>query len=282
MKYYFSDNRSYGADDLKAALGVLVAAGGITVNLSDSESYDPSKLNGLIGSAVAAGVVPENNASLKLIKSGDGYSVMPGRAVFSDGGIAVLDASAPVDAKPGQYVYLAYSAALDDVYFIAEDTEQTEHGGVLLVPLGRVKPDGSVENRRVYARGRVPALASANWTNLRTVELSVDVSSLGANGGYVEATHEIDGDMNFMLVDDHTLISVMHTGAETAYHTVMRSTSRDTSNNRDYLGITQTVNGTVRATLISHGNGYIRMRYYVPGPVKTKTLTYTALIGITA
>lgn len=282
MKYYFGDNRSYGADDLKAALGVLVAAGGITVDLSDGTKYDPSKLNGLIGSAVAAGVVPESSTSMKLVKSGGGYSVMPGKAVFSDGGIAVLEASEAVDAKPGQYVYLAYSTALDDVYFLSADTEQSERGGVLLVPLGRVKPDGSVENRRVYARGRVPALASANWTNLRTVTLSVDLSPLGSAGGYVEATHEIDGDMNFMAVDDPTLISVMRTGAATTYHTVYRANSRATGNTDDYMGITYTSNGMVRATLVERGNGFVRLRYFVPGTMKNKTLTYTALIGITA
>ncbi|MGN1097950.1 MAG: hypothetical protein ACI4SS_03525, partial [Clostridia bacterium] len=134
MKYYFGDNRSYGAEDLKNALGVLVAKGGLAINLSEGVEYDVSALNQLVGNAVAQGVVTDSCDSLKLICTDKGYKINPGKAIFSDGGIVEVEEETGVSVSVGQYFYIAYSETLDDVYFLAADKAQSNGGGVLLVP----------------------------------------------------------------------------------------------------------------------------------------------------
>lgn len=280
IKYYFGDNREYGAEDIKTALGTLVAGGGIALDLTDGTSYDVSALNRIVGSAVAAGVVPENADSLRLYKDETGYFVSPGRAVFSDGGIAVIDKAEAVSVQPKQYLYLSYSPVLDDVSFLASDTEMAENGAALLVPLAYVRSDGSVESRRSYAKGRVPALASAEWSTLRRVEMSVDISSVGKSGGYTECVHRFEGEMNFLLVDKQGWISVMYIDGGATYHTVYRETSRDYGNFSDSIAVASGVNGFIRGTFLEKGDGYIKMRYRMPSGFSSDIIKYTALIGV--
>lgn len=279
MKYYFGDNTTYGAGDVKDALATLVAGGGVALNLSDGEKYDPSALNAVVGAAVAAGVVPDDCSSLRLEHSGDTYTVSPGRAVFSDGGIAVSEEKETVGVRPGQYLYLAYSTALDDVYFLTADEEQTEGGGVLLVPLAYVNMSGAVENRRVYARGRVPALASADWSTLKEVEFTIDASSIGRGGGYVECVHEINGEMNFMMVDGDGFIGLMYLDGGPRYHTVYRASSQENGVMNDKIAVFYYTYNYVTGTLVEKGNGYIKMRYKVPSN-RYSTIKFKAMVGL--
>ncbi len=280
MKYYFGDNREYGAEDIKAALGVLAARGGIAPELNDGESYDIKKLNELIGSTVAEGVIPEGNQSLKLIFENGGYFIYPGRAVFSDGGIAVLEEKQAQEIKAGQYLYLAYDLTLDDVYFLTADEALKDDGTKLLIPIAYVEKDGSVKSMRSYARGKVPALASAEWSTLRSVEFTADVSNVRKRGGFVEAVHQFDGIMNFMLVESSGMVAAMHTGGSVRYRTAFRITSTLYGQSKEYIGVGSCSNDIVRGTLLEQGDGYIKMRYKVPAAYGNDTLRYTAIIGV--
>lgn len=279
IKYYFGDNREYGAEDIKTALSVLAAEGGIALDLSGDGTYDISALNSIVGSAVEAGVVPDENTSLRLNVSDGKYTVSPGRAVFSDGGIAVLEEEETVDMAAGQYLYLAYSTVLDDVYFLTSDEKRSEGNGILLVPIGFASKDGGVESLREYAKGKIPALASASWSSLREAEFTVDLSSVGSGGGYVECTHEFEGEMNFMLLDSLGLLSVMYTDSP-KYHTVYRSSSKDYGDVTTAFCVKSYANGFLKASLLEKGSGYIKLRYSVPSGVSASSVTYKPLIGL--
>ncbi len=280
FKYYFGDNREYGAQDIKDALGILAAEGGIAIELSDGEEYEPSRLNAIVGSAVSAGVVPEGVDSLRLTGADGVYSVLPGKAVFSDGGVAVLEEEESVDLSPGQYLYLVYSVTLDDVQFVASDSEKSDGGGELVVPIGYAGKDGTLTNLRTYAKGKIPALASEKWSTLREIELTVDTSALGSSGGYCEAVHEYEGEMNFLLREGNGYISVMKIGDEVSYYAVYKMSSRETGTYKDKICADYSSKGFVTATLVEKGNGYFKMRYSIPYGYSKSEVTYTALIGL--
>lgn len=281
MKYYFGDNRQYGADDIKAALGVLVASGGVSIDLNDGEEYNPQKLNSIVGSAVISGVVPESNSSLKLQEEDGEYYVYPGTAVFSDGGIAVVEEKQKQNINPGEYLYLAYSITADDVYFEVSEKELEDNGERLLVAIAYMEKDSTVKNMRTYVKGKIPALSNASWNNVRKVKLSADVSQVKKSGGYVEVTHEFEGEMNFMFVDKcGGIVSSMHIGDKVSYSTDYHITSKVYGYSDKYLGVGSTSYDIVEATLTEHGDGYIKMRYHIPSDYGKNTLTYNAYIGV--
>lgn len=284
MNYYFGDNREYGADDIKKALGTLVATGGIELGLSDGKAYDAGALNKLISSAVTRGVIPDNNSCLRLDKADGGYEVNPGRGVFADGGVAEVEDKTRVEVSPGQYLYLAYSEVLDDAYFLADSREHTDGGGLLFIPLAYVEKGGAVSDRRVYARGRVPALPSATWNVLREVEFVVDDSTVTygdmGKGGYVEARHPIDGDMNFMMVEGGTRISTLHLeGGAPKYITVAGGGGANNGHWSDFMSVGYN-EGLYKATYLDSGPGYISLRYHFHKSFpSTRRYAYRALVG---
>ncbi len=284
MKYYFGDNREYGADDIKKAFGVLAAKGGIELGLSDGEEYDASALNRLIGAAVAKGVVTESNSCLRLDRKNDEYYINPGKAVFSDGGIAEVEEETKVDIGKGSYLYIAYNETLDEVYFLVKSAPVEDGGGVLTVPIAYVEENGAVRDLRVFARGKLPALPSATWNVLREAEFTIDQSTITFGdlhtGGYVEARHPIEGDINFMMVEREACISYMNIkdGAAT-YRLVANGGSGYRSNSRDCLCV-GFFGSMYRATYLGGGQGYINMRYYIPSGQGLKSYTYKALVGI--
>lgn len=288
MKYYFGDNREYGAEDIKRALGTLVARSGIELGLSDNTRYDVSALNRIIAAAVTRGVITDNISCLRLEKKGEGYVINPGKGVFADGGIVEIEEEASVEISRGQYLYIAYNKVLDDVYFLTAEQEQTEGGGVLLIPIARVENNGDVTDRRIYAAGKVPALPALSWNMLREVEFVVDDSTITygsiASGGYIEARHPIDGDMNFMMVQRQQTIGVIHIKPQGATHSfIVGASSRNFGSYDNYIGVEYSSNGYYRATYLDSGPGYISLRYYFPkGNPTAKRFAYKALIGIEA
>ena len=288
MKYYFGDNREYGAEDIKTAMGTLVAGGGIELGLSDGENYDPSDLNKIIATAMSKGVITESSRCLRLDRKDGGYVINPGKGVFSDGGIVEIEEETAVDIYPGQYFYIAYSRMLDDVYFLAESTAQKEDSQTLLIPIAYVENNGAVTDKREYVKGKIPAAASATWNMLHEVEFVVDDTTItygdiGA-GGYVEARHPIDGDMNFMLVQRTETMGVMYIGPQGAtYSFIVGGSSRNYGHNEDYIGVGYSGNGYYRATYLDSGTGYLHMRYhFTRGFGATRSYRYKALIGIKA
>ncbi len=285
MKYYFGDNREYGAEDIKKALGTFVASGGIAMNLSDGEAYDISALNSVIGSAVASGVTGDGNKSLKLTEENGKYYVSAGKGIFSDGGIVEIEDNTEVGVAEGQYLYIAYSPVIDDVYFLASEQQQTEEAGTLLIPIAHVGVDGKIEDMRRYAEGKVPAAASLRWNVLHEEVFSVDTSSL-TGSGYVEAEHEIDGNINFMLYKNETgsRVSTLEIGEKPAYCSIYCAGSKNYGTFNDSFGVGGMAAGNIRAVLLDKKPGRIRMRYYFPSKYNKNNCTYIykALVGIKA
>ena len=284
MKYYFGDNREYGAEDIKKALGTLAAGSGIELGLSDNKKYDPAALNSLIAGAVTRGVITESNSCLRLEQQNGDYVINTGRGIFSDGGIVEVEEDTQVDISGGQYLYIAYSEMLDDVYFLADTEEHTEGNGTLLIPIAYVENSGAIKDMRVYARGKVPALPSATWNVLREVEFAIDASTIThgdiTKGGYVEARHPIDGDMNFMLIEKLETIGTMHITPQGAtYHFVVGGSSRNYGHYEDYIAVGQG-DSYYTATHLDSGTGYISMRYHFPKGIARGSYRYKALIGI--
>ncbi len=278
MKYYFADNQEYNSEDLKTALGITVATGGIAIDLNDGESYNPSALNRLIGSAVCEGVLP-GNSSFRVDKANGGYIVNPGKAVFSDGGIAILENAEAVDAKTGQYIALTYSFSAGAAINVSGE-KFTEDGGLYVVPLAKIMADGSVEDMREFAKGRVPALASAEWNTLHRETFSVTFPSGG--GGFYEAPLDFGGSFNFMLFDRHSCISMAFIdGSAVTYHSVYRFTSQETGNKTDRLMLESTTNSFLTATVINDA-GKIKLRFAYPSELAGKTRSFTLLVGIIA
>ncbi len=285
MKYYFGDNREYGAGDIKKALGALAATGGIELELSDGSEYTPSKLNSIIASAVSHGVLTESNSCLRLEKSGGSYYISPGRGIFADGGVAEVEERTEVDVLPGQYLYIAYNSMLDDVYFLADAQEHSDGGDLLLIPIAYIENGGAVTDRRVFARGRIPALPSATWNVLRETEFVIDDSTVTHGdigvGGYVEARHPIDGEINFMMVESLTRIATMSLEADgPVYHTVAAGGGGNEGRWMDFMSVGYTT-GQIKATYLDSGPGFISLRYYLPSKYPgSRRYAYKALVGI--
>lgn len=287
MKYYFGDNREYGADDIKKALGTLAAGSGIELGLSDNKEYDASALNSLIAGAVTRGVITESNSCLRLENKNDSYFINRGKGIFSDGGIVEVEEETQVEVSKGQYLYIAYSEMLDDVYFLADTAEHTEGNGTLLIPIAYIENSGAVKDMRIYARGKVPMLPSATWNVLREVEFTIDESTITygdpLKGGYVEARHPIDGDMNFMLVERNETVGIMRIGPQGAsYHYVVGTSSRNFGDYYDFIGVGYggLTGGCYKTTYLDSGTGYISLRYYFPQGFSKRSYSYKALIGI--
>ncbi len=285
MKYYFGDNREYGAGDIKKALGALAATGGIELGLSDGKEYTPSKLNAIIAAAVSRGVITDSNTCLRLEKSGDGYYIRPGRGVFADGGVAEVEERTKVDAAPGQYLYIAYNSLLDDVYFLTDSQERSDGDGLLLIPVAYVENGGSVVDKRVFARGKLPALPSSTWNVLREEEFVIDDSTVTHGdigvGGYLEARHPIDGEINFMLVRSTTRMGVMLIGPNgPEYQTVAGGGGNNDGVWTEFLSVGY-MDAQIKATYLDSGPGYISLRYHMPGKLaNSRRFAYKALVGI--
>ena len=284
MKYYFGDNREYSAEDIKKALGTLAAESGIELGLSDNKTYNPSALNSLIAGAVTRGVITNSNSCLRLERKNGNYVLNAGRGIFSDGGIVEVEKETQVDVSKGQYMYIAYSEMLDDVYFLADTAKHTEGNGTLLIPIAYVENSGAVRDMRVYARGKVPALPSATWNVLREVEFTIDPSTITygdiTKSGYVEARHPIDGDMNFMLIEKLETIGIMNITPQGAtYHFVVGGSSRNYGHYEDYIAVGRG-DGYYTATYLDSGTGYISLRYHFSSGIASGSYSYKAQIGI--
>lgn len=284
MKYYFGDNREYGAADIKKAFGVFAAQGGIDLGLSDGKQHSPSDLNRIIAAAVSKGVVTESNSCLRLDEKDGGYYILPGKGVFSDGGMAEVEEETRVNISGGHYLYIAYSEMLDEVYFLVTSDPRADSVSELLIPIAYVDESGKPRDMREFARGKLPALPSATWNVLREVELVVDASTVTHgeinSDRYIEARHPIDGDINFMMVESEIFMSTMKIGPDgAAYHTVAGGGTGLHIHTHDYFGVHYS-GSFYRATYLGGGSGYIDLRYYFPKNLAGGRFSYKATVGI--
>ncbi len=261
MKYYFGANLEYGAEDVKKALSVLVAEGGIALSLSDNAEYDPSALNQIVGSAVSSGVVPESNSSLKLTLDGGRYILKKGQAVFSDGGIAEIEADEDIAIGPKQYLYITYDP-MSNAQLLISSEEQAETKELLLVPIAYINLDGTVKDLRTFAKGKIPAMVNAKWNTLHQETLTFTPAG---SVGYVEAEHEISGDFNFIFVQNGSIMSTADiNGGKTVYSSSWNGINGKYECSNEYMVLKEIGSSQLRATVIEKSPCRLKLRYYVP------------------
>lgn len=154
----FSDNQTIGVDDLNAITARLVTSG-IGMGLSANGSIEVEALNGASAAVVTDGVVPDSNTSLKVTAGASGtVSIAPGLAFFADGSfLRVTEAEALSVPEGESYIYLVNDTSLNEKKPVAA-ANMPDNGD--FVPLAHITADGELEDKRRYAKGRVPAYSS--------------------------------------------------------------------------------------------------------------------------
>lgn len=186
----FHDNAVYGASDINDALAQLVTSG-IADPFTDGAPYNAKKLNGIIYAVSSAGVVPATDSSCKCTvdKTAHTVHIAPGTAFFDDGSRITFDIEGETlsyAAGIKQYVYLMSAPAENRCYPVCSATEPSGD----YVMLAEISPDGTLTDKRTYARGKLPGYQSNVDTVMRiddTIVLNA-VSPGAANYGPAQYT----------------------------------------------------------------------------------------------
>lgn len=160
--YTFFDNQTIGSDDLNKLTKRFVTSG-IADIFSDGLPYNLTKLNEVICSNVTEGVVPETDTSLKVYVSEENAVISTGSAFFPDGSVIDVDAegiTVPFAPNTTNYIYLVSDTTANKVYPLC--SEKTESGNVILLAV--INPDGSVTDKRTYAKGKIPSAYASNYS----------------------------------------------------------------------------------------------------------------------
>lgn len=219
----FHDNATYGASDVNAALAQLVTSG-IADPFTDGVPYNASKLNGIIYAVSAAGVVPETDTACKCILNADAHTVRisAGTAFFADGSRITFDMEGEtLPYTPGrkQYVYLLAAPEENRCYPVCSAAEPSGD----YVMLAEISADGTLTDRRTYAKGKLPGYQSdynmgkkivqeaisENFDGIatRTHTISTGLSNIrfaalstnpGHMAGIYDSTADTDGTMLFL------------------------------------------------------------------------------------
>lgn len=219
----FHDNASYGASDVNAALAQFVTSG-IADPFTDGVPYNASKLNEIIHGIAMPGVVPETDTSCKCILNTDAHTVRisAGTAFFADGSRITFDMEGEtLPYTPGrkQYVYLRAAPEENRCYPVCSAAEPSGD----YVMLAEISADGTLTDRRAYAKGKVPGYQSdynmgkkivqeaitENFDGIatRTHTISTGLSNIrfaalstnpGRMAGIYDSTADTDGTMLFL------------------------------------------------------------------------------------
>ena len=159
-KSTFHDNASYGASDVNAALAQLVTSG-IADPFTDGVPYNASKLNEIIHGIAMPGVVPETDTACKCILNTDAHTVRisAGTAFFADGSRITFDMEGEtLPYTPGreQYVYLLAAPEENRNCPVCSAAEPSGD----YVMLAEISADGTLADRRTYAKGKLPGYQS--------------------------------------------------------------------------------------------------------------------------
>lgn len=177
-KYSFADNAEYGASDVNGLVSRLVSSGVADV-FADGVAYNASALNGIVQAVYTAGVVPDNVDTLKVTKQSDGViAIAPGLAFFADGSTITVTAAEALSYEAGvkNYVYVKQDLAAQNRNYPACTTTAPAGDYVLLA---EIAADGTVTDKRTYAKGKVPGYQSnANvcMVSEQSIYVNYDVS----------------------------------------------------------------------------------------------------------
>ncbi len=160
-KYTFFDNQLIGVDHLNEITKRLVS-GGISAVYSgvDFNVYDINDTNKAI---LTGGVAPETDYNLKVTPMGSGkYLINPGLCFFNDGTtMEILSGGEEISVALGtkRYVYLVSDS--NKMACFVEVLESEKQSGEFIL-LAVINADGSVTDKRTYARGKVPGFYASN------------------------------------------------------------------------------------------------------------------------
>lgn len=174
--YSFVSNNVYGAESINEITKRLVTKG-VEDIFEDGVPYNFSHVNTISKNISTLGVIPESNTSLKVIDNGktdDEYTltISEGTAFFEDGStITVYDGGETIPYIRGQknYVYLHRDLNLNKNM---PKVTLTEPEGDF-VPLAEISPDGTVIDKRIFAKGKLPGYMS-DFNNAKKIEVTLD------------------------------------------------------------------------------------------------------------
>lgn len=160
-KYTFFDNQLIGVDQLNEITSRLVS-GGVSAVYSGAD-FNVSEINDSNKLLLTGGVVPGNDMNLKVVAMGSGkYLINPGICFFEDGtSMEILSGGEVISVPVGtvRYVYLTSDKNQMKCYVEISDGEKQSGQFVLL---SIVNADGTVADKRTYAKGKVPGFYASS------------------------------------------------------------------------------------------------------------------------
>jgi hypothetical protein len=161
FKYTFFDNQLIGVDHLNEITKRLVT-GGVSAVYSGAD-FDVSGINNSNMAILCGGVVPESDLNLKVVSLGNGrFLINQGVCFFDDGTtMEVLSGGEEIAVALGVARYVYLTSDKNQMKCFVEITDSEKQSGVFQL-LAYIDEAGSVHDRRVYARGKVPGFYGSN------------------------------------------------------------------------------------------------------------------------
>ena len=169
-KYTFFDNQTVGVDHLNEITKSLVSGGisavysGVDFNVADINDNNKAILTG--------GVVPETDYNLKVTAVGSGkYLINQGLCFFNNGTTMEILSGGEEIVVPQwvtSYIYLVSDSNKMACYVEVLQSEKQTGEFILLAV---INADGTVVDKRTYAKGKVPGFyASSEQMNINITE----------------------------------------------------------------------------------------------------------------
>lgn len=159
-KFSFADDTLYSAEDINNITKRLVSKG-VADSFADGVAYNVTQLNNITKTLGNKGVVPEDNTTLKVVKTDDGnIKIMPGSAFMESGAVFTCDSDGYVFSETptgDNYVYIEDNEALNAIRPVMSSSLPASYDYVLLA---LVSYDGKITDKRTYAKGKLPGYMS--------------------------------------------------------------------------------------------------------------------------
>ncbi len=191
--FSFSDNEQYGAANLNAVTARLVTSG-VADSFKDGVPYNLSALNNLGTLLYTEGVVPESADNLRVTLTEGEIHIAPGTAFFQDGAVMEITVGGhtlPYTPDTELFVYLYNDLKKSNRCYPAAEPTMPEGDFVLLA---KISADGTVSDKRVYAKGKLPGYASSA---MYTVKIEDEVKLI--DGKPESKTYILDGNYSHLL-----------------------------------------------------------------------------------
>jgi len=180
-KYTFFDNQLIGVDHLNEITKRLVS-GGISAVYSGAD-FNVSDINDANKAILTGGVVPESDLNLKVTSLGGGkYLINAGLCFFGDGTtMEVLAGGEEFLVTPGLKKHVYLTSDQNKMMCYVEISESEKQSGEY-VYLAVINADGTITDKRSYARGKLPGYYAS------TEGMEVNITETYYNGDIVADT----------------------------------------------------------------------------------------------